>query len=295
MSATGVNTQDSLVERLTEYFRTCPYPVVVAYLFGSAARGQMTPLSDVDVGVLVDEADADKRLKIRLDLTGDLDVAGPEVDVALLDQVSSGIAYDIIRGRLLYAADDSRRVSVETRVMKTYLDDLDLYRVQHHLLHARIRAGKFGKRSPEMIDARVIDERLKYIDDMLQLLDRVKPLTLDQFKADLTVAHAALYRLQTVFEAMVDVGNHIISAAGMRRAHSREEIMIVLGKEGVLSQRLAEHLRNAMKMRNLIVHGYMEVDLGAVYQVVQTDLNAIREFTTQVSQYIDRVSQGKVN
>ena len=47
--------------RLAEYFQHCPYPVTLAYLFGSAARGEATPLSDVDVAVYLDGLDRAQR------------------------------------------------------------------------------------------------------------------------------------------------------------------------------------------------------------------------------------------
>ena len=40
---------------LEVYFKDCRQPVVLAYLFGSQAKGATTPLRDVDATVLLDE------------------------------------------------------------------------------------------------------------------------------------------------------------------------------------------------------------------------------------------------
>ncbi|HID07368.1 MAG TPA: nucleotidyltransferase domain-containing protein [Armatimonadetes bacterium] len=58
--------------RTLEYIRRCPYPVTLAYLFGSAAREQRTPLSDVDIAAYLDEPDRAQRAKIYPALLFDL-------------------------------------------------------------------------------------------------------------------------------------------------------------------------------------------------------------------------------
>ena len=47
-----MNTQ--MYQRIAEYFKT--QPVVKAWLFGSFARGEETPLSDVDILVVLDHS-----------------------------------------------------------------------------------------------------------------------------------------------------------------------------------------------------------------------------------------------
>ena len=48
--ATGLNEINQLI---SEYFKT--QPVLKAWLFGSFARGEETPLSDIDILVVLDQ------------------------------------------------------------------------------------------------------------------------------------------------------------------------------------------------------------------------------------------------
>ena len=65
--------QDRLASLGAFVERECPQ-VAFAYLFGSVARGQTTPRSDVDIAIDAAEADvpADPRIVLRV-LTSDID------------------------------------------------------------------------------------------------------------------------------------------------------------------------------------------------------------------------------
>ena len=75
-----MNTQD-MIQKIAEYFKT--QPVLKAWLFGSYARGEETPLSDVDILVNLDHSqpvglkffgmwnDLERLLDRRVDLVED--------------------------------------------------------------------------------------------------------------------------------------------------------------------------------------------------------------------------------
>ena len=78
--------------------------VVAAYLFGSTARGETTPLSDVDIAVYLDEPNHERRTAAYLGLLRHLSQAlanGP-VDLVLLNDAPPALAGRIIAGNLLY-------------------------------------------------------------------------------------------------------------------------------------------------------------------------------------------------
>lgn len=62
--------------------------VKLAYLFGSAARDEMTGISDIDIGVYLDKSlSGDERFKMRLELISKLDSAleKNEVDLVVMN------------------------------------------------------------------------------------------------------------------------------------------------------------------------------------------------------------------
>ena len=111
--------------------------VRLAYLFGSAVRGELRPESDVDVAVL---------LTYRLDLAGEdalrawLEAAaGRPVDLVSLDTAPPLLLREIIAtGVPLLTRDEDERARFEARAIARYLDTAHLRRVQHDYLRARI-------------------------------------------------------------------------------------------------------------------------------------------------------------
>ena len=126
--------------------------VLVAYLFGSRARGTDRRGSDVDVAVLLredDDARADaEALDRRLALIADLSAAtGTDgVDVVVLNEAPVALAYRVLRdGRLLVSRDDRARIEHWVRTVDRYIDMAPFRRVQEEGLRHRLREGRFGR------------------------------------------------------------------------------------------------------------------------------------------------------
>jgi uncharacterized protein YutE (UPF0331/DUF86 family) len=94
-----------------------------------------------------------------------------------------------------------------------------------------------------------------------------------------------LVRPEIILQA--DIGNHIIAAVGLGTPQTREEILRILGRAGVVPPELAERLGLALKMRNVLVHGYLEVIMGQVYQALQQDLGDLEAFCQAILDYIE--------
>lgn len=280
--------QTSIISRLTEYFATCSYPVRWAYLFGSEAQGQTTPLSDVDVAVYLDEPDPIQRSKHYPFLLFDLTQAAGngEVDLVFLNNAPPLFAYQIISGQLLYSIDEEHRVAFEADVLREYFDELSWERTRHRFLRARILAGRMGERSREMINERLINDRLTYIDAMLARLKSRRSLSLKELHTDVDRRDATLYQLQTCIEAMTDIANHFVAALGLRKPRDRGDLFLILGEEDILDETLARRLAAAVGLRNVLVHGYLELVLDTVYQTIQEDLGDIEDFCRQIIAYL---------
>jgi|SRR6266542_1528502 len=119
--------------------------VIVAYLYGSRAKGTNRATSDADVAVLLDgpmelldqEALADA-------LANALDV--PDVDIIVLDRASLELRGRVVQeGRLMYSRDDARRVAFEVRTRSEYLDFLPVLEAHtRRYLHQVAREGLGG-------------------------------------------------------------------------------------------------------------------------------------------------------
>ncbi len=107
--------------------------VAAAYLYGSTARGTATPISDVDVAVLLREGVAERargELQRRLIDVLEERVRGARVEVRFLDELPLAIRGRVIRdGVRLVDRDPVLRVRAEVRIVMEYHDFLYFERV----------------------------------------------------------------------------------------------------------------------------------------------------------------------
>lgn len=100
--------------------------VELAYLFGSAARGGIGKLSDVDVAVYLDESLSSKeRFKLQLRLIGELASAlkTNKVDLIVMNEASLPLQFEIIKSnRPILTRPEFDRVEFEHAIMSRYLD-----------------------------------------------------------------------------------------------------------------------------------------------------------------------------
>ena len=120
------------------------YPVIVAYLFGSEAKGERGPLSDIDIAVFIDRGiDRSGRFDLRLRLSSELSgIMNRMVDLVILNDAPVQLAFEIIKyGELIFCGDKSARVDVETGIISRYLD-----RRYYDKRHAELALEKIASR-----------------------------------------------------------------------------------------------------------------------------------------------------
>ena len=118
--------------------------VSLVYLFGSRAGGIVGPLSDYDLGVLVDRGYDTPELRARLTHEFVRRLGTERVDVVLLNHAPIELAYAVIaEGKLLYQRDVATRVEYEASVLSRYGDYLPVLRAQRRDI---LRGGEHAAR-----------------------------------------------------------------------------------------------------------------------------------------------------
>ncbi len=98
-----------------------------AYIFGSYARNDITPLSDVDIAVYLDKGLSkaemhEKEMFLINEIQGILEAC--EFDVVILNNLDIAFCFNVIRGIPLKSSSDMK--TFEFEVMRIFLD------IQYH-------------------------------------------------------------------------------------------------------------------------------------------------------------------
>lgn len=139
-----------------------------------------------------------------------------------------------------------------------------------------------------MIDVDLIEKKIDSVVRNLRYLDGLDEVGRDQFLSSYEKRQATKHSLQEAIEACLDVANHIAAAENFERGDTYAEMFLVLGKEGVIGEELAEGLADMAKFRNLLVHRYGEVDDEIVWEIAREGPEDIEEFVVEVEAWLSR-------
>jgi len=110
--------------RLRAFFEYNPQGVLAVYLFGSVARGESGPGSDIDVGVLF-ATDPPATLgapQFALEAAMERRLGSP-VQVVALNRAAADLVHRVLRdGRLVLDRDRAARIRFEVRSRNEYFD-----------------------------------------------------------------------------------------------------------------------------------------------------------------------------
>lgn len=95
---------------------------------------------------------------------------------------------------------------------------------------------------------------------------------------------SARYSFIVVIEAAVNVAAHICARILSRAPSSQRESFMLLAQAGLLSETLALNLSKMAGFRNLLVHGYGEVDDAVMLGFMRRNLQDVEDFLSGVRQ-----------
>jgi len=102
-----------------------PY-LTALFLFGSLARGERKPLSDLDLAVLFREGLTKEEIfELELELRGVISEAAgtEEFDLIVLDVAPVRFVYNVFKeGKLVFCKDEARLIDLHEEVVRKHLD-----------------------------------------------------------------------------------------------------------------------------------------------------------------------------
>lgn len=131
-----------------------------------------------------------------------------------------------------------------------------------------------------MTDVELIEKKLAFIETCLADLRRLaRP---DAIEHDVKERRFIEHTLQICIQAVQDVASHIVSDRRLGEPSTNQALLVSLAGAGLLSRETANALRAAIGFRNVLVHGYTEVDPNIVRDVLANHLGDIDAFVRQI-------------
>ena len=110
------------ISKIIEIIKSHPN-VIAIYLFGSHAKGEATPLSDIDIAVILENPTPESEADIG-------SLSSQEIDVVLLHRLPLHIRYEVFKhGKEILVRSEEKLLKIKLKVMREYLDTVRMYRM----------------------------------------------------------------------------------------------------------------------------------------------------------------------
>lgn len=128
-----------------------------------------------------------------------------------------------------------------------------------------------------------INDKIKQIEEFLETLLEIRPLTFEDYMRDMKTKAACERYAQKVIEAIIDLAYLIIKYGDLKMPEEDEQVFYVLVENNILSKDLGERLQEAKGMRNFLVHEYGEVDDNIIFNALSEELEKdVKEFLDKI-------------
>lgn len=141
--------------------------------------------------------------------------------------------------------------------------------------------------SPGHLDEETIRRHLLALDRAMQNLRRHAGKPAEVLGSDLDEAWAVERGLQICVQCVLDIATHVAASSG-RDTPDYASAIDQLASLDILPAFFTSRFRAVAGFRNILVHGYLEVDLEEVHRLLNERLSDFVEFATLVQAYLDK-------
>jgi len=136
-----------------------------------------------------------------------------------------------------------------------------------------------------MTDRPLVEKRLAVIDTCLADLRRLARA--DRLETDVRERRFVERTLQVAIQAALDVASHIVSDRRLGEPATNRELFLLLERDGWIASELRGKLADMAGFRNVLVHGYDDVDLVVVRDVLTNHLDDLARFAACITRALE--------
>lgn len=138
-----------------------------------------------------------------------------------------------------------------------------------------------------MIDTALVDKKVAFIETCVREL--VELVRLEVLDSDIREQRFAQHTLQMALQSALDVSSHIVSARRLGEPETNRELFSLVAADGWVSADLLPTLKAMAGLRNILVHGYQQVDNRILRDVIEHRLQDLVRFATEVRERVATV------
>ncbi len=127
-------------------------------------------------------------------------------------------------------------------------------------------------------DPQIIKLRLDKILTSIEVLKKTSDLSIEDFLKDRIIQLATERSLQIAAQSVIDISTHLVAHNHWGTPKSYKDSVDIISKNGVIDSRLAARLIDLVKLRNVIIHVYLEIDPKIVHKSAKYSVDDLKKF-----------------
>lgn len=275
--------KEKVIEELKELVSNYPEIEFLA-LIGSLARKGYSA-HDIDVAVKVTNGFNKYGILAELiaEMSKRLNVPEDRIDIIDLDRADPEIKAEVIKGSVIV-------------VDKGYYNDLvkeveDIFKEYSEYRELSIKEW-LESNDPTSINVSMLKRRLDFIRSEINFLkERVLNRSPEEVKDSPLLSRVLERSYQLIVEAIIDVSRHIVSSMGWGPCFTSSCYIEELAEHNIITKELADEIVKRVRLRNIIVHRYLDIDYDELYNDIKKLIEVAGEFEKHIVDFIRRRSR----
>ncbi len=129
-----------------------------------------------------------------------------------------------------------------------------------------------------MVEREVLQKRIEKAREYINFLDKMSGnYNFEEFKNDKMIYGSGERFLHLTIEALIDIGNHIISSEDLGVVDVYRDIPVILHNNEYIDKRDKELFIKIIGLRNILVHDYLDIEKETIYRIINENLSDLED------------------
>ncbi|ACB86120.1 type VII toxin-antitoxin system HepT family RNase toxin [Natranaerobius thermophilus] len=128
-----------------------------------------------------------------------------------------------------------------------------------------------------MVNRESLQKRIEKAKEYIDFLEEINvKYSLEEYKNNKMVFGSVERFLHLTIEALIDIGNHIISADNLGTVNVYRDIPVILYDNNYINDKEKDLFIRIIGMRNVLVHDYLDIEKETVYRILTENLSDLK-------------------
>lgn len=273
----------STIQKLKHYFEKEP-KVVLAFLFGSQAKGRERGISDWDIAVYFQpkefgeievEEEYPNENRIWSDLTR---ILQSEVDFLVLNRAKPSLVFSVLNAGSPLVVKD--RKLYLTLLSKSHYEAVDFWNFIYDFWKIRERSLSLSAE-----DRGIILEQLIFLENEYEDIGKFRTLHWEEYVKDADIRRNVERWIENLVMVSLDIAKILLASGKKDVPHTYKD---TLKRMGILyfDEYFAEHFAPFADLRNIIAHEYLDIRWNRIQHFIQEAQDLYPKFIARIKELV---------